>query len=58
MVDNLHERYLIKDMKMTALHCAINRKIGSSRKVARTSRGGGADGHQRESIEKNSDDKL
>lgn len=60
MIDNLHEKYLIKNMKMTALHCAITSKIGSSRKVARKIRGSGADGHRRESIEKNAadDDKL
>lgn len=40
-------------MRNTVLCCAFNSKIGSSRNVARKSRGGRKDGHQRESVEKN-----
>lgn len=43
-------------MRNTVLRCAFNSKIGSSRNVARKSRGGGGDGHQRESVEKNAHD--
>lgn len=32
MVDEIHERYVIKEMKMAVLHCTTNSKIGSSRK--------------------------
>lgn len=45
MIDNLHERYLTKNIKMTALYCAIISKTGSSRKPARKIRHSGADGH-------------
>lgn len=50
---NYMKKYLIKNMRNTVLCCAFNSKIGSSRNVARKSRGGRKDGHQRESVEKN-----
>ena len=31
MVDQLLERYMIKEMEMTVLHCTHTSKIGSSR---------------------------
>lgn len=38
MVDKLHERYVIKEMKMAVLHCTINSKIVAVERVTRKSK--------------------